>query len=92
MRRPDSRRIKGNLSALLALFVFTTLPMGCASQGRMLHIGVINLSPLLAPVFEGFKQGMAEFGYREGVNVKYTYQEAVTIDKLDSLAATFSLP
>lgn len=92
MRRPDSRRIKGNLSALLALFVFTTLPMGCASQGRMLHIGVINLSPLLAPVFEGFKQGMAEFGYREGVNVKYTYQEAVTIDKLDSLAATFLSP
>jgi putative ABC transport system substrate-binding protein len=58
----------------------------------MLHIGVINLSPLLTPVFEGFKQGMAEFGYREGVTVRYTYLEAGTIDKLDSLAATFLAP
>ncbi len=83
---------RAKFALFFALLMCNWMLSGCAVPERMLHIGVINLSPLLLPVFEGFKQGMAEFGYREGVNVKYTYLEAVTIDKLDGLAATFLSP
>lgn len=92
MHRQVDWRAWRALSALFTLLTVTSVLMGCTAQGRMLHIGIINLSPLLTPVFEGFKQGMAEFGYREGLNVRYTYLEAGTIDKLDSLAAAFLSP
>jgi putative ABC transport system substrate-binding protein len=92
MRKAASWQAQGVVRAFLVLLVCTSASAGCTTQARMLHIGVMNLSPLLVPVFEGFKQGMAAFGYREGLNVKYTYLEAGTIDKLDSLAAAFLAP
>jgi putative ABC transport system substrate-binding protein len=92
MRKASSWQARRALCALFATLMCASVLTGCTTQGRMLHIGVMNLSPLLVPVFEGFKQGMAEFGYREGLNVKYTYLEAGTIDKLDSLAAAFLAP
>jgi putative ABC transport system substrate-binding protein len=52
-------------------------------------IGVVNYSPALDGVFEGFKQGMAEGGYVEGENVTYIYEGAVgTIDALDHAIET----
>lgn len=92
MAKASGWRARRILQVLVVLFMCVSALTGCTAQARMLHIGVINLSPLLVPVFEGFKQGMAEFGYREGLTVKYTYLEAGTIDKLDSLAATFLAP
>lgn len=92
MNKRAGWQLRRNLSAFLVLLMGASVLASCVAQERMLHIGVINLSPLLTPVFEGFKQGMAEFGYREGVTVRYTYLEAGTIDKLDGLAATFLAP
>lgn len=84
--------VRRGMAALLTLIIGASALAGCNTQARVLHIGVINLSPLLAPVFEGFKDGMQAFGYREDVNVKYTYIEAGTIDKLDERVSTLLTP
>jgi putative ABC transport system substrate-binding protein len=36
-------------------------------------IGVLNLTPALDPVFDGFKEGMSDHGYIEGESVVYLY-------------------
>lgn len=40
-------------------------------------IGIVNLTPWLDPFIDGFKEGMATYGYREGKNVTYVYQGAL---------------
>lgn len=40
-------------------------------------IGVVNLGPVLDPVFDGFKSRLAELGYVEGENVTYIYDGPV---------------
>ena len=49
---------------------------GCGSSPQALTIGVINISPGLDPVLEGFKAGMADLDYIEGENVTYAYEGA----------------
>lgn len=79
------------LLALLALFVQTIALSACGRpEPEMLHIGVVNLSPRLAAVLDGFKAGMRELGYVEGVNVAYLYDGpaasiAALDDKVESL-------
>ncbi len=58
------------LSCLLQTFLLTACGQ---SEPDRLHIGVVNLSPRLEPVLEGFKAGMAELGYTEGENVTFLY-------------------
>lgn len=54
---------------------------------RVWVVGVVNLSPLLEPVLEGFKSGLAEAGYREGDRITYIYQgPAANIEALDAIA------
>lgn len=49
---------------------------GCAEQpeAKFYTIGVINFSPAAEPAYDGFRQGMAELGYREGHEVRYLYR------------------
>lgn len=54
---------------------------------RALVIGVVNLSPMLEPVLEGFRAELDELGYIEGEQVTYIYAgPAATIDALDAAA------
>ncbi len=73
----------------LAIFLlfFSTL-LGCTSPTPTpplpLTIGVLNLSPQLEPVLEGFKTGLATLGY---TNVEYLYEgPSPDIPTLDLLA------
>ena len=57
---------------------------GTSSQKDSYKIGVVNLAPPLEPILEGFKDGMDEAGYIEGLNVTYIYDgPAANPDALD---------
>lgn len=65
------------LTAQVLLFV-------ACQQPPITRIGVVNLSPRLEPVLDGFKEGMMELGYVEGENVVYVYDgPAANIEALD---------
>ena len=59
---------------------------GTSSQKDSYKIGVVNLAPPLEPILEGFKDGMDEAGYIEGLNVTYIYDgPAANPDALDGV-------
>ncbi|NJN54104.1 MAG: ABC transporter substrate-binding protein [Anaerolineae bacterium] len=63
--------------------------VNACQQPPVLHIGVVNLSPRLEPVLNGFKEGLAELGYVEGQNVTYMYAgPAENIESLDAHVQT----
>ncbi|HRQ37421.1 MAG TPA: ABC transporter substrate-binding protein [Chloroflexota bacterium] len=70
---------------LLPLILYVLVLTACwRSEPKVIHIGVVNLSPRLAPVLDGFKKAMAEYGYVEGENVTYLYDgPAENITALD---------
>lgn len=73
------------------IFTGILLPMmlvACGSQNdsQTVTIGVVNLTPDLDGVYDGFKAGMEELGYVEGDNVIYIYEgAAMSVDRLDTL-------
>ena len=72
---------------LLTLLSILLVPACGAARTKVFRIGVINLSPRLEPVLEGFKARMAELGYQEGQNITYIYQgPASSIAALDPIA------
>jgi putative tryptophan/tyrosine transport system substrate-binding protein len=64
------------LVALGALYWFTPLFSGTQKVEEPLTVGVIQYVKHLDPVVEGFKQGLTELGYEEGVDIVYEYQSA----------------
>lgn len=56
---------------LLALAGF----VGCQSkpEEKVITVGVVSYSPAMNTAYEGFKKQMEEFGYEEGVNIRYIY-------------------
>jgi putative ABC transport system substrate-binding protein len=76
------------LAGWLLLLVALLLAACGAAPPKSYTIGVVNFSPALDPVFDGFKAGMTEAGYVEGENVTYIYGGAVgSIDALDPAIA-----
>lgn len=84
MKTKLNSRCKGCLAIMLIAMLMMSLS-ACGPQAPEPYtIGVVNYSPALDLVFEGFKTGMAEAGYVEGENVNYIYEGAVgDIDALD---------
>jgi len=72
----------------LLLITISPLMVGCGPQDAdTVTVGVINLAPVLEPVFESFKNQMTELGYIEGENITYIYDgPAGSIADLDSSA------
>jgi putative ABC transport system substrate-binding protein len=73
---------------IFIFFLFCVQGVGMVACGQAAPqtttIGVVNLSPRLEPVLDGFKAGMAELGYVEGENVTYQYAgPAENIEALD---------
>jgi len=72
------------LLAALALVVVTTIGVGGifmqnGQQQKMFTIGLVQYAPVSNILTAGFKQGMEERGYVEGVNVRYV-ETAPTLD------------
>jgi len=59
----------------VALLVLISLILvGCAPEkSETITVGVVNLALPLEPILEGFKAGMKEAGYVEGVDIIYIY-------------------
>jgi putative tryptophan/tyrosine transport system substrate-binding protein len=71
-----------SISIRLALLPFvgacllaSGLVAGCSSSqsSRPVIVGVVNPTPIMEPVLEGFKVGMTELGYLEGQDIRYLY-------------------
>jgi len=43
---------------------------------KIYTIGLLQMAPTVAENMEGFKMGMEELGYKEGLNVRYVYRDA----------------
>jgi putative ABC transport system substrate-binding protein len=88
MKLNQQLEYKQQIVVTTCLLVIGLLLAACGiTQPKTFTIGVINLTPVLDPVFEGFKAGMTEQGYIEGENVTYIYEGATgSIDKLDAVA------
>jgi putative ABC transport system substrate-binding protein len=82
-KQPKGRRTRWMAVALLILAGL--LLAACQpTQPKTVTIGVVNLAPVLNPIFDGFKTGMTEMGYIEGEDVTYIYEGPVgSIDKLE---------
>jgi putative tryptophan/tyrosine transport system substrate-binding protein len=82
--RPRAWCGAANILVLLAVMLVSA----CGSApAKTFTVGVINLSPRLEPVLNGFKARMLELGYQEGQNITYIYQgPASNIAELDSIA------
>jgi putative ABC transport system substrate-binding protein len=56
-------------------------------KGEIYRIGLLQMAPTVAENMEGFKIGMEELGFEEGVNVEYIYRDAEgNLDLLDQYA------
>ena len=73
--------------ALGVILTFLVLFTACGDKERPepRTIGIVNLTPSLEPTIQGFKEGLAQFGYVEGVDVEYVYEGPVgSLQGLDS--------
>jgi putative tryptophan/tyrosine transport system substrate-binding protein len=71
----------GICAAILGLAVAAYLwlggrEIGVAHRTEPLKVGIVQNVKHLDQVIDGFKQGLAEMGYEEGVDVVYEYQNA----------------
>lgn len=65
-------------AVLISLTLAVTLSAcgGAGDKAENVTIGVVNITPTIDALFDGFKAGMAELGYVEGENVTYLYEGA----------------
>jgi len=45
-------------------------------ETKIFKVGLLQFAPIVSQNMDGFKIGMAELGYKEGVNIRYTYRDA----------------
>ena len=72
---------KSILGALTLICILSVLVLGCdplEKKPKKHIIGIVNLTPRLDAVIEGFKAGLAAQGYIEGKNIEYIYQGPAT--------------
>ncbi len=87
----QTKKFSKLLTGLLLLLAFSWSLAACGSSApeepEMITVGVMNLAPVLDPIFDGFKTGMEELGYVEGENITYIYDGPVgDVTKLDAAA------
>ena len=70
--------MKKLLSAAAALLASACVLMGCNEKNSKIKIGVIQLieHPALDKSYQGFVDGLAEAGYKDGENIVIDYQNA----------------
>ncbi len=80
------RRLCITLTIGLGILIFGT---ACQPESNQPYrIGVINFLPVMDNVLDGFKQGMRDQGYVEGVDIEYIYDgPAANLLDLNSIAS-----
>jgi len=59
--------------SVLAAVVVMARSRAESPRSEVITVGVVNLTPGVSPVLDGFKAGMQELGYEEGRNIRYLY-------------------
>ena len=82
---------KHTLFAVAVLATVTLLVTACGGgqpeEPESVTIGVVNITPVLDPIFDSFKEGIVDLGYVEGENVTYIYEGATgSVDGLQPAA------
>ena len=69
--------MKKSIGVLFAVLAVALVATGC-KNGEMLKVGVIQLveHPALDAAYQGFVDGLAEAGYKDGENITIDYQNA----------------
>ncbi len=63
------------LIALLTIVLLSALISGCgAEEPKVYKVGILSGISFVANITDGFKEGMAELGYKEGENIVYDVQ------------------
>ena len=81
--RLESTKKQGKLflRLLLGLLIIPIFLLNaCTSapeEPETYKVGVVNLAPVLEPIYEGFQEGLVELGYVEGENITYVYNGPV---------------
>jgi putative ABC transport system substrate-binding protein len=92
MPKNQTRVFSQLLTGLLLLLILSSgaCNSGATDEPQMVTVGVINLAPVLEPIFDGFKDRMTELGYVEGENITYLYDGPTgDIDQLSVVAQEF---
>jgi putative ABC transport system substrate-binding protein len=63
------------VGGVLVAFVWQLIKVP-KEKPKIYTIGLLQMAPTVAENMEGFKEGMEELGYKEGVNVRYIYRDA----------------
>ena len=67
-----------------ALWRLTRVP---PKETKIYKVGLLQMSSTVSENMEGFKMGMSELGYKEGVNITYVYRDADgDLNKLEEYA------
>jgi len=64
------------LAALAAVIFLAIWPAGQNQPGKVYKVGLLQMASTVNANMDGFKEGMAEFGYKEGQNIIYDYFNA----------------
>ncbi len=70
--------------SLFIIAVILPLSTGCKKK-KVFTVGIVNINPGLEKVVDGFKSGMAKYGYAEGENVVYRYKGVVREEAVDAI-------
>ena len=83
----NSYAVKNMIRSLSIIFL-SLLLFACQGEEEIpvYTIGIVNLTPSLDPVADGFMERMEELGYVEGENITYIYDGPTnSIDELDGV-------
>ncbi len=64
------------LAVVLALSLAAPLAAEAQPAARVFRIGVLGPAPVVPSNDEAFKQGLAQFGYKDGQNLVIEYRHA----------------
>lgn len=67
------RAVQGFILFMLAFALVIIFVVKPFDEKKVIKVGVVNYLDMLEPAFEGFKRGMLELGYQEGVDLIYVY-------------------
>lgn len=80
LRGISRKKVGRNLTLIIMIVLALIISGGCESTKKVFLIGVIAHPQRDADLLEGLKQGMADLGYVQGINVKYLYKDITVED------------